>query len=78
MKIIYTIKKDKIKTEDAKTITVYGISVKQQSFAKTVVLKSVSDVFTNKKHALKYIKLFNKEKLSPIHLECVVEDILAL
>ena len=78
MKIIYTIRKDKIKTEDNKTATIYGIDVKEKFFIKTTLLRSVHNIFVSKKTAVKYIKLFNKEKLSPIHLDCVVEDILAL
>jgi hypothetical protein len=72
MKIRYGLIRDKVTDEDGELRTVYGIEVKKEGR----VLRTVSDVFTEKETAEYYIGLFNTLGLSPIHLDDVLEDIL--
>ncbi len=73
MEIVYRLKTDNIYDEEGCLHTVYGI-VAENAFGK--VIKSFLDVFFDKTKAEQLVTLCNKEKLSLIHLEDVVEDAL--
>ncbi len=74
MNTIYRLKTDSIYDEEGCLHTVYGI-VAVDTFGR--VIKSFSDVFFDKVNAEHLVTLCNREKLSLIHLEDVVEDALA-
>ena len=55
--------------ESGETISTYGVTAYQ-------IVDSVPNVFFDKVKAIKFIDLCNKKKLEPIHLKCVIEDLL--
>ncbi len=73
MKCLYKLTTDFVYDEENKEYVTYGI-VAEDAFGK--VIKSFSDVFFDKAKAEQLIALCNKEKLSLIRLEDIVEDAL--
>ncbi len=73
MKCLYKLTTDFVYDEENKEYVTYGI-VAEDAFGK--VIKSFSDVFFDKAKAERLVTLCNREKLSLIHLEDVVEDAL--
>ncbi len=73
MEIVYRLKTDNIYDEEGCLHTVYGI-VAIDTFGNEI--KSLADVFFDKEKAEQLVTLCNKENLSLIHLEDVVEDAL--
>lgn len=78
MKMVYSVRYDKIADEEGNEITVYGIIAENISNTPSVIEKSIPNIFTNEKIAKKFSELCNEEQLSLIHLECVIEDLLSL
>ncbi len=74
MEFVYRLKTDSIYDEEGCLHTVYGIAA-VDTFGR--VIKSFSDVFFDKAKAEHLVTLCNREKLSLIHLEDVVDDALA-
>ncbi len=74
MTCLYKLTTDFVYDEENKKYVTYGIAA-EDAFGK--VLKSFSDVFFDKAKAEHLVTLCNREKLSLIHLEDVVEDALA-
>ncbi len=73
MEIVYRLKTDTIYDEERCLHTVYGI-VAVDTFGK--VITSFSDVFFDKSKAEHLVTLYNRENLSPIHLEDIIKDAL--
>lgn len=72
MKCKYCIQKESIAVENGKIHTVYGIELWQDG----KLVKTTHNVFCDKATAEHYITLFNKNKLSPMHLEDIIEEII--
>lgn len=70
----YTLRTDMIYDENDKMLTVYGISAVDVEHN---ILKSVPDIFTDKLKAEQFIDLCNRKKLSIVHLEDVIKDVIA-
>ncbi len=68
----YEVIEENLKTEGL-NYTSYGIII----YEGTKVIRHISDVFLNKNEAVRYVKLFNDENLSPIHIDYVIEDIIS-
>lgn len=69
MESIYELRTDTITTDNGETISTYGITT-------LMIQESIPNIFFDKSAALDFISLCNKEKLEPIHLNCVIEDLL--
>lgn len=61
-------------TLEGKSYIAYGILV----LSDNTPVRYIPDVFLDKNYAVKYISLFNDLKLSPIHLNDVIDDIVGL
>ena len=64
---MYSINQTTIIDENGKTIKTYGISCGN---------RTIKDISTNKKKVERLVELCNKNKLSPIHLDDVIDDFL--
>ena len=74
MEYIYRIRTDVISDETNQFHTVCGIEVIDAK--EGTVLFSIPDVFIDRSDAERMIRLFNEEKLDPIHLPDVINDII--
>lgn len=54
----------------------FGIAYVVQDENSIVVLQSISDIVSDRKHIEKLVDLCNKCKLDPVHMADVVEDFL--
>ena len=61
-------------TIEGKSYIAYGILV----LSDNIPVRYIPDVFLDKNYAVKYIALFNDLRLSPIHLDDVIDDIVGL
>ena len=68
----YALTIEKVYDEENKAVEVYGIAAIDEG----EVLKSVSDVFTDKNVAESFIDICNQGHLSIIHLDDVIADII--
>ena len=69
----YTLRTDKVYSEDNKAFTVYGIAAESSHRGR---IKSIADIFFNKTKAENFISLCNKNQLSTVHLKDVVNDVI--
>lgn len=71
MQCIYRLKEDSIIDEEGQKRNTYGIEALDNCGNQ---LKSVSDIFLDRKKAEDFINLCNEKKLSLIHLMDIIED----
>ncbi len=69
----YTLKTDKIHSEENKLFLVYGIIAAD---SEKQVISSIADIFCDKIKAERFINLCNSRQLSVIHLNDVINDML--
>ena len=74
MLYLYKLREDEVYDEESVVHTAWGVTV---SDAHGEVLRSIGDVFLDKKRAEAFVEKCNKSQLSPIHLLDVIEDVLA-
>lgn len=66
----YKIIKETLTHPDIGTYTTYGIIIRKRGS----VIRTISDVTTNKKELRKLCRLCNKLRLAPEHIEDVISD----
>ncbi len=69
----YRLRTDTVFDEDNNAFLVYGIDAVTE---KGEAIKSIADIFFDKDKAEEFIALCNKNDLSIVHLEEVVNDVL--
>ncbi len=76
MKYIYEIIESKNIDDLGVSHTVCGISCRKAN--ENTVLCAVKDIFTDRKSAEQLVELLNSYELSPVHLDDIIEDSLAM
>ena len=69
MNYIYNLRTDNICDEKGDETSVYGITVFK-------IEESIPNVFSDEIEAYNFISLCNREKLEPVHLHCVLKDLM--
>lgn len=69
----YTLKTDKIHSEENKLFIVYGIIAAD---SEKHIISSIADIFCDKIKAERFIDLCNKDQLSVLHLNDAINDML--
>lgn len=59
------------------TIRSYGVAVGNESDGETIILKSISDIFSDIKQIERLVDVCNSLRLDPVHIQEVVSDFLA-
>ena len=72
--IIYELSEEELTNNEIGSYKSYGITAIDNSTNRTVL--KISDVFTDKHTAEKYVILFNNEKLDIIHFRNVIDEII--
>ena len=66
---LYNLRTDIVTGENGHISTTYGITVLK-------IEESIPNIFSDEIEAKNFISLCNREKLEPIHLHCVIEDLM--
>lgn len=69
IKYIYNLRTDNVTDENGQNISVYGITVLK-------IEESIPNIFSDESEAKNFVSLCNREKLEPIHLHSVIEDLM--
>lgn len=74
MTTVYKLTENKITDEHGTTHKTFGINVCESETG--TVLRSIEDIFTDRRTAEDLVSLCNRLELSPCHIDDVIEDIL--
>lgn len=76
MRYKYSVIKGIYTNNEGEEYTAYGVVLFKKSNKRYTAIKIVQDIFFDYKKAKDFVVLCNRNELSPIHLDDVIEDIL--
>lgn len=77
MRYIYAVTEESGTNEEVGKYKAYGLNVYEQKDDEMVLIRAVSDLFLDEQQAQKFAKLCTEEQLDVIHLDDVIDDMLA-
>lgn len=70
LKHVYCLRADTLTADNGEITTVYGITAFKEE-------ATVANLFSDKAEAEAFVEMCNREGLEPVHLEYVIDDLLA-